>query len=305
MNPLDQNSTPPPQQDPAPEQAPSVEPPQIPSKQSHTTSTSQPTKQKNVLALVAIVVAIIGLAVAAYVVYAIFFSVSKEDYQDAYTTSGETLSDLSKVRIQTSTLSYISGYRTDIEIKNDADSLSKSLDTYKETVEKLAKEPAVNKDATAQRLYEEYEEKQAEYQDLAKELIASKDTQLAILDCKSLREASYTDLALLKSSLAACKSALDRVDKTGGNKHIRTLVEGYKTYISESDKYISSLQALNRSSSDYFSKAIALDEAYYKAVGTLSDVEQSVSSSIEKQYDEAYPEKALKALDEYLQKKSR
>jgi len=321
---MDNNTQPnTPQQPPAPEPqsvpvytpqpqqpAPAPQPQQFPVPSAPVGSTNSGTpvsgpSQKKRLTLIAIIVgALAVLGLIGFTVYALAFSVSKEDYAEASKVYNNVTEKGSASIRSLSTFSYLSSSSTDTKISNDIEDAKKDLEAYKTENAKFEGLKAL-RDGDVKQKYEAYSAKYAAYTLYAEDFLASIDkVYSAYKICNDSDSTSSTsNLGAYRVAVGQCITALDDakdVRDADLKEYVKAITESFKTLDGVLAEYIA-LATPNQYGTDDYTRARELRTSLYDI--NTRDASTDYSSNATKHAKEVSPSTAANELGDILREK--
>ncbi len=279
--------------------------------QAKTTATVQSTPTtpsphgRNNKKLAYIIAAVVGAVLVIGSIIAIVISltsVSREDYRDAFSTTGDASSALSDIDLDTSRLVSISSRLSEDEANKNIGEVKESIDALKEKNQEISELKAVTNDQEAREKFDAYSKKAKEYEAFAQSLVDSKSGYAALSVCESIDASDGGSVDAVNDAFKKCEDALNSANVK--NEDFKSLLEAYKEFINELQSIVSKVAAIDRSSPTASSTAAQLRRDISSAQLELNDELREVRSDMQEDRSDKMPRKELNDLLSYLSKKS-
>ncbi|MDR1032474.1 MAG: hypothetical protein LBL84_00490 [Candidatus Nomurabacteria bacterium] len=251
--------------------------------------------------IIGIVGGVLGLAAVLLVVFLVvlpMFSVSAEDYDEAYELSGDVSSECSSVSMST----YTSG--TSTSIKNSVSDTKEQLKDCDDAVTKLSEAKAIQRDGEAKKLYDDFNDKYTDYKKATD--IAVEAMEEIVAPMADVTKSSSSTVDGLVKYAGDLKSALNKIDglKYDENKKFLSALKSAASNLETScKKYQAAYEAYKADwrNNDYPSYT---DSGIYDAQSELTDATSDWRDDLSKLGENSEPSKPLSKLRDYLSEKN-
>ena len=259
-------------------------------------STSAPHDNKNPLKLILIIggaLLVVGIVVAVLVSS---LTVSKKDYQDAYSAYMDITSESFTLSSKISSLQYGLSSGTDTSFNNDYDAAKDAVEAMRQENKELSELRAV-KVGDGKKQYETFNTKLEEYLDFADDVIVSlKDMRGASVTCD---KASDTLDDNVVAGINDCLAALKKIGDTP-NKDIQAYVTKMTT---ETERLLTLSKQMATITDPYgsqYDQYKSIRDQIYDVQDNLRDASTDFNSNFEKSIKNVDPEKASDEFEKFL-----
>ena len=292
-------------QSPQPAQAPevpSMQPPQPspqPAPNGGTSYQMPPKNNKNFVWIGILVGAVVLIGIIIAVLFAVF-SVSKEDYREAYSQMGEVSSANSRLSTELSSIQYSVSSATDTKFDNDAKAIEDSISKIREENEKLGELKAM-KVGEGKDKYQEFNEKLDKSLTFISDAVKSlKDIRDAASVCDDTTSTSSSDAAAVKGAVNKCVDALKEIDDTP-NEDVKEYAKGMSTEMENLSSIVDKTAGLTDPYGSQYSQYKSLRDQLYDVQSNLQDIVTDFRSNFEKHAKEASVKDQANDLIDFLE----
>lgn len=262
-------------------------------------SASAPRDNKNPLKLILIIggaLLVVGIVVAVLVSS---LTVSKKDYQDAYSAYMDITSESFTLSSKISSLQYGLSSGTDTSFNNDYDAAKDAVEAMRQENKELSELRAV-KVGDGKKQYETFNTKLEKYLDFADDVIVSlKDMRGASVTCD---EAGDTLGDNVVAGINDCLAALKKIGDTP-NKDIQAYVTKMTT---ETERLLTLSKQMATITDPYgsqYDQYKSIRDQIYDVQDNLRDASTDFNSNFEKSIKNVDPEKASDEFEKFLAEK--
>jgi len=255
---------------------------------------------KKLIIILSIVGAVIALAAIAALLYALLFSVSKDDYRTAANTTNDVSRAGSKSYTAVSKVAYISTSTTEIEIKENAVKARELLAAYKAEGAKLADVKAL-RDGDVKKSYDAYNQKFNEFVTFSESYIDSAEKVMpAIAICEEIgrNPSGVAGKAAYDAAIAPCEEALNNV-KDVKDKDLSAFLVAYKKNVADTTAVVAKGEGATTS------ERIKLRSELTKITSELRAAQREGSASVSDRLKAVRPYDTLSDLYDLVADKSK
>ena len=262
-------------------------------------STSAPHDNKNPLKLILIIggaLLVVGIVAA---VLMSFLTVSKKDYQDAYSAYMDITSESFTLSSKISSLQYGLSSGTDTSFNNDYDAAKDAVEAMRQENKELSELRAV-KVGDGKKQYETFNTKLEKYLDFADDVIVSlKDMRGASVTCDKAGDTLGDNVV---AGINDCLAALKKIGDTP-NKDIQAYVTKMTT---ETERLLTLSKQMATITDPYgsqYDQYKSIRDQIYDVQDNLRDASTDFNSNFEKSIKNVDPEKASDEFEKFLAEK--